>query len=78
MNCTEQQIEKAINKIFVRYDEDQDGFLNREEVIRMIKGAYEILKKRAPHLDEVEDFMTRYDRNRDDKIDKHELTICFS
>lgn len=44
----------------------------------MIKGAYEILKKRAPHLDEVEDFMTRYDRNRDDKIDKHELTICFS
>ena len=54
MKYTREQISKVVKNIFSRYDLDEDGFLNKNEVTLLMNETYQKLHKRDLNQLELE------------------------
>ena len=67
-----------ICKLFLKYDLDEDGFLARKELRILLKDGYDLMNKSQLDDFEFDEFIRKYDKNHDDKIDMRELKCLFS
>ena len=77
MKFTIKEIETAITTIFMKYDINGDGVLSREEMSVLVKEASIQLGIEPLTSLEMEDFFTRIDQNKDNRIDPNELKLYF-
>lgn len=78
MKYSREQISKVVKNVFSKYDIDEDGFLDRDEVTLLMNETYRKLHKRELNQVEIEEFFSTYDRNKDNKIDSKEMVLCFT
>lgn len=71
---TDEQLRQAIDAIFNKYDADQSGTLEDNEIFALINDAFKSLgrNKQVSHQ-EVRQFIQAIDKNGDGKIAKPEL-----
>ena len=77
MSFTKEEIEKTVNKVFKKYDKNRSGYLEKSELKNFISHYYEKIQKPEPTVGEINEIITHYDKNYDDKIHKEELYILF-
>lgn len=74
----QEQLEKAIDAIFNNYDKNKNGLLEVEEVTLLINDAMKHMSKnRTVTAQEVEQFITAIDSNKDRSINRQELLQVF-
>lgn len=70
----DEQLRKAIDGIFLKYDTDRSGTLEATQVFHIISDTFKSLgKKQAVTSNEIREFIVAIDKNGDGKIDKPEL-----
>ncbi|KAM9995860.1 hypothetical protein ACTFIY_002060 [Dictyostelium cf. discoideum] len=73
--------EKCAIELFKMYDLDNDGKISYDEIQEEIFKRYQDKVRedqiRQYFQDDIEAFLLRYDKNRDNKIDLKELEQCF-
>lgn len=71
---SEEQLAKAIDAIFNKYDTDKSGTLQGNEIFSLINDAFKSLgRNRSVKNEEVNQFVKAIDKNGDGKISKIEL-----
>jgi Ca2+-binding EF-hand superfamily protein len=72
MSISDQQIRDIVDVVFMRYDKDSSGTLDRDEVQVLINDVFSQLEmhKLADPL-EIGKFIDQIDTNRDGLIQKH-------
>jgi len=71
---SEEQLAKAIDAIFNKYDVDKSGTLEGNEIFSLINDAFKSLgRNRSVKVEEVNQFVKAIDKNGDGKISKTEL-----
>ena len=71
---SDDQLRQAIDAIFNKYDQDQSGTLEDNEIFNLINDAFKSLgRNRAVSQQEVIQFINAIDKNGDGKIAKPEL-----
>ena len=69
MSFTEEEIENAIKKLFMQYDTDQNGVLDRQELVKFLSEAFRNIGGKDSNLAEVDSLLKKYDANKDGVID---------
>ncbi|KAK5578845.1 hypothetical protein RB653_008520 [Dictyostelium firmibasis] len=73
--------EKSAMELFRMYDLDHDGKISPDEIQEEIFKRYQNRVRenqiKQYFQDDIEAFLLRYDKNRDNKIDMKELEQCF-
>ena len=78
MSYNDEQIRKAVENVFQRYDKDKNGSLDQSEVTQLINDALKQMNQnRKVTQQEVETFISAVDKNKDKKIEKDELIVIF-
>jgi Ca2+-binding EF-hand superfamily protein len=78
MSYSDQQLQQAIDAVFVQYDADKSGTLEFAEVKNLINDAFKKLNNGRSVTDEdVKKFGSHVDSNADGKITKTELFAIF-
>jgi Ca2+-binding EF-hand superfamily protein len=68
---SEEQLAKAIDAIFNKYDVDKSGTLEGNEIFSLINDAFKSLgRNRSVKAEEVSQFVKAIDKNGDGKISK--------
>lgn len=68
---TDNELREAIDSIYQRYDRDQNGTLEGDEVFDMINDAFKSLNRgRQITKNEVNNFVVAIDKNGDGRISK--------
>ena len=70
MSFTDAQIEHAVKRLFLKYDTDGNGVLDRDELVSFLTEAYQSLGKRHSTYEEVDKLIKKYDQNGDGAIDE--------
>lgn len=71
---SEEQLAKATDAIFNKYDVDKSGTLEGNEIFSLINDAFKSLgRNRSVKVEEVNQFVKAIDKNGDGKISKTEL-----
>ena len=73
---SDDHVRKAVEEIYKQYDTDKSGFLEGEEVVKVINDVFFCLgqKKQVNHED-IKRVMQAIDTNQDGKISKDELYL---
>lgn len=75
---TEEEIKKAVDATFQKYDVDKNGILEKTEVLPMLQDAVRFLGK-SYKVDEfdVQEFIKMADANKNRKLEKKEIYTIF-
>jgi Ca2+-binding EF-hand superfamily protein len=73
MSFTNKQITSVVGKLFIKYDRDEDGFLDGNEITVIFNKALRSLNQAEMSEREVERSLKKFDKNRDSKIDMREM-----
>lgn len=78
MSYSDQQLRDAVDAVFTKYDADNSGTLEANEVGNLINDALSHMKKnKTVSPAEVQQFVAAVDKNNDGKIAKSELFEIF-
>ena len=71
---SESPIKKGIKVVFGTYDSNNDGKLSKEDMYKFVQDTLNHLgKQRSTSETEVDEFIARYDINRDGEINEEEF-----
>lgn len=71
MSFLEDELQKAVDAVFNKYDHDKNGTLETEEVTNLINDALAKMKsKNKVSQQEIDKFIQSVDKNNDRKINK--------
>lgn len=78
MSLSDEQLRQIVDVVFVRYDNDNSGALDREEVKRLVADVFTQLDMhRLADPNEIDKFINSIDKNGDGLIQKPELFDIF-
>ena len=77
MKYTKEQVEKAVESMFRKFDNDKNGVLDGSELKVLLTEAHKLLGNRQCTDAEVNNVLEKYDKNGDGVIDREELTNIF-
>ena len=70
MSFTKEQVERAVEVMFRKYDSDNNGVLDKKELKSLLTEAYKLIGGRQCTNPEVDEFIMKFDQNGDEVIDK--------
>lgn len=71
---TDEQLKKAVDAIFAKYDKDKNNTLDASEIQGILKNSFEkVAVSREPTQEDIQKFQKIADKNGDNKITKTEF-----